>query len=497
MFGANPIGVIRASIALLLAFLLYACGPAADLGPIDVAVIGEEEALFATGAGLSPGAQHLHAASHEGLVALDQAGQVVPALAERWIVTDDAMSYIFRLRNSNWPGEEPITAAQVRLLLQEKLRELEGTTLGLDLAKVVEVRAMTGRVIELRLSGPMPDFLRLLAQPELALALRGTGTGPMRMERDEDAQVARLSLLPPEARGLPALEDWNNLTRELALQSLSAPEAVEAFARGEFDLLLNGTLAEFPMIELGPLSRGAVQVDPAFGLFGLIARSDSGMLATLGRRQALSMAIDRDALMQPFGLGGWVSATWIVPPEFFAPAAYTANRWPDLTLEERRGIGRGRIASWVEESGEEPILRVGLPDGPGGDLLFAQLAQNWQTIGIRAERVALGEGGDVELRDRVARYSSPRWFLNQLNCTVAIGLCSEEADTLVRDSLNLRDPVAKQALLVEAHKILTEAEVFIPLGAPVRWSLVRGSVDGYQANQWGFHPLPALAAPTN
>lgn len=489
--------MFRVPFALALAFLLFACGPETDGGPIDIAVIGERDAPFDTGVRLSPAAQHLRAATHEGLVALDQSGQVVPAIAERWIVTDDAMSYIFRLRNSNWPGEEPITAPQIRRLLQDKIRSLEGTSLGLDFAKVVEVRAMTGRVIELKLSGPMPDFLRLLAQPELGLSLTGDGLGPMTMERGDENVIALLRMQAPEERGFPARQDWDELTRPLALQGLRAQEAVDAFASGDLDLLLNGTLADLPMVELGPLSRGAVQVDPALGLFGLIVRSDAGVLGNAGRREALSMAIDREALIQPFGLGGWVASTWIVPADLFAPAAYPAGRWTDLTIEERRSVARSRIAAWTPQEGEDAVIRVGLPDGPGSDLLFTSLEQDWQAIGIRTERVGLGEGGDLELRDRLARYASPRWFLNQLNCTIAIGLCSEEADALVRQSLALRDPVAKQALLIEAHQILTDEDVFIPFGVPVRWSLVRGSIDGYQANPWGLHPLPALAGPTN
>ena len=152
--------------------------------------------------------QHVRAATHEGLVALDPAGQVIPAIAERWIVTDDAMSYIFRLRDSAWPDGEEITADDVQRELRGIIARLEGTSLGLDLAKVNDVRARTGRVVEVRLSGPMPEFLRLLAQPELGFAERGSGagTGPMIMWRDDDLGLARLSALPPEARGLPARE---------------------------------------------------------------------------------------------------------------------------------------------------------------------------------------------------------------------------------------------------------------------------------------------------
>ena len=335
--------VQRFSVAFLLSLLLIACGPGQDRGPVDIAVIGEEGALFETGVRLSPAAQHLRGASHEGLVALDQSGQVVPALAERWIVTDDAMSYIFRLRNSGWPDEEPMTAPQIRLLLQQKFRQFEGTSLGLDLAKIIEVRAMTGRVIELRLSGPMPDFLRLLAQPELGLDLREDDTGPMVAKRDEeDSTIIRLTMLPPEQRGFPARENWEDGSRDLLLRSLPASEAVDAFSRGEFDLLLNGSLLDFPTIELGPLSRGAVQLDPALGLFGLIVRSDAGLLETASVREALSMAIDRDALIQPFGLGGWACRRrGLCRPSCSHPMPFPAIAGLTLTMDQQADDRQG------------------------------------------------------------------------------------------------------------------------------------------------------------
>jgi ABC-type transport system substrate-binding protein len=129
--------------------------------------------------------------------------------------------------------------------------------------------------------------------------------------------------------------------------------------------------------------------------------------------------------------------------------------------------------------------------------LFTQLADAWTEIGVETVRVTPGEPADLELRDTLARYASPRWFLNQFHCSLKAGLCSAEADELVRQSLVQRDAAAKERLLAEAHAALVRAEVFIPLGAPVRWSLVRSTVRGYQPNQWGLHPLFPLSQPEN
>jgi ABC-type transport system substrate-binding protein len=486
---------MRFWLALVLVLTLGSCGPSSGDGPIAVAVIGTPESLFQQGVRLSPAAQHLRAATFEGIVALDEAGQVVPALAERWIVTDDGLSYIFRLRDSTWPDGEELSAADVRRLLRESIARLRGTSLGLDLAKVKEIRAMTGRVIEVRLSAPMPDFLRLLAQPELGFVKSGSGAGPMVMSRDESEALVRLSALPPERRGLPAREDWQEVARPLSVRSMSARAAVAAFSRGEVDLVLGGSLVDFPLAEAGPLSRGTIQVDPTLGLLGLVVRSEEGLLGDPARREALSMAIDRSALIEPFRLSGWRASSWIVPPDSFSVPPYPAERWADLSIADRRAIAASRIQAWSAQAGKAAVVRVGLPRGPGSDLLLRQLANAWAPIGVAVTRTEPGAEADLELRDNLARYPAPEWYLNQFNCGLKAGLCSSDADALVRDALSERDPAARERLLAEAHAALAAREVYIPLGAPVRWSMVRGSLRNYLANQWGLHPLFPLSQP--
>lgn len=480
---------------LLAALMLASCGPSGGGGPVEVAMIGAPQSLFQQGVRLSPSAQHLRAATHEGLVALDQGGQVVPAIAERWIVTDDGLSYIFRLRDSTWPGGDEIAADDIRSQLRNAITRVRGTSLGLDLAKIRDVRAMTGRVIEVRLTAPMPDFLRLLAQPELGFTRSGSGAGPMAMSRDDETNGARLTALPPESRGLPAREDWEAVARPVGVRALPARDAVAAFSRGDVDLVIGGTIVDFPLAEAGPLSRGTIQVDPTMGLLGLIVRRETGFLADPERREALSMAIDRPSLIQSFGLSGWRESTWVVPPEAFAGSFYPANRWNGASIEERRQIAAARVSAWVGP-GREPVVRVSLPRGPGSDLLLRQLTEAWRTIGVTTRRAAPGETADLELRDTLARFNSPRWYLNQFNCSLGTGLCAPEADAIVRQSLTERDMVRREELLAEAHAALVEREVYIPLGVPVRWSLVRASVRNYLPNAWGFHPLFPLSQPT-
>lgn len=480
------------ALALPLALLTAACGRG-NGEALDIALIGTTADLFETGTRLSTGGQHMRAATTEGLVGLDAEGQVTPALADRWIVTDDGRSYIFRLRDGSWPDGSDLTGESAREALRRVIRSLKGTTLGRDLSQIDEIRAMAGRVVEIRLKGPMPDFLQLLAQPELGLERGGAGAGPMTLRRVGD--IAVLSMMSPENRGMPIREGWEKLVRELRVSGLPAAEAIARFDNGEVDVVLGGRIESLPLADTGPLSRGTVRLDPAIGLFGLTVAQSKGFLAEPAGREAIAMAIDREALIAPFNVGGWLPTTRIVAPGLAADLGTIGERWSELTMEERRSTAAARVANWRRANEAEAVeLSIELPAGPGGDLLFRRLSSDMAAIGITLRRAKEGEEAALTLVDRVARYAGAQWFLNQFHCGVRRGLCSSDADERVSEALSSADPAERAALLAEAEAELTQTNAFIPFGQPVRFSLVRGRVTGFAANRWVFHPLPAFAA---
>lgn len=488
--------MFRAASFLLLAGLaLSACSSRANEGAVTVAVIGDKDDPFESGTRLSYAGQLVREATAEGLVAMDGQGEVVPAIAERWIVTEDGKSYFFRIRGSDWPDGKPLNAASVRDALRRVVEAYDGTTLGLDLAKIAEIRVMAERVIEVRLKSPMPQFLQLLSQPELGLRVKGEGTGPM-IKVESEPGVLRLQPLPPQDRGLPQRRDWNDSVLDVVVRGLPARSAVAAFKRGEVEAVLDGNLSSLPLADVGPLSAGAFRIDSGLGLFGIAFRNREGLLETAERREALSMAIDRNRLIEPFNVAGWTPTTRLVPAELPGDPATRSTRWGGQTLDQRRAVARGRIAAWAGGRASPPVLTIDLPEGPGSELLLGRLKEDLGAIGVRLERSRDGDSADLMLVDRPARYADARWFLNQFNCTVARPLCSPVADLFVRQSLDAPTPQEVTRLLVEAEAALTKEEVFIPLGAPLRWSLVRGSVGGFAENRWGRHPLfPMAIAP--
>ena len=471
--------------------LLAACGSGQDAA-LSVVAIGSPATPFERGVRLPPAARLIRGATSEGIVAFDEQGQVVPALADRWIVTDDGLSYIFRLRDGTWADGSPLTAQTLRTALRETMASLRGTPLALDLAEIGEIRVMTGRVIEIRLAAPMPNLLQLLAQPELGIAPNGRGTGPMRLARQGD--IAMLTPIAPEARGLPAVEGWAGHVRPLRLRALPAKQAVDLFNSGEADVLLGGRIEDFPLARSVGLIRGTIQLDPVMGLFGLAVADGQGFLAAPENREAVALAIDREALIAPFGLGGWTPTTRIVGTGVADDPGSIGERWAGLNIDERRAQAAARVAGWRRGHGNAPLsLRLALPGGLGGKFLFERLQADLEAIGVQALRVGADDDADLRLFEAVARYPRVGWYMNQLSCVGQRGLCSESADRTLAQAQRAIDPAVRAELLADAETELTKANVFIPFGPPIRWSLVRGDVHGFATNRWNVHPLMPMA----
>jgi len=480
---------LRLILASPLMAMLASCTSESDR-PVQVVVLGDPASAFVSGPRLPAAAQLVRSATAEGLVGFDEEGRAVPALADRWIVTDDGLSYIFRLRDGTWPDGSAITGDSARSGLIQVMNAAKGGPLADDLAIIAEVRAMAGRVIEIRLRQQMPDMLHLLAQPELGILRGGRGAGPMRLTRDKD--VAILRAIAPEDRGLPQEPGWKNRVRRLELESLSAEKAIARFNADEADVVLGGRFADFPRLDAAGVSRGAIKLDPVAGLFGLAVVRADGFLSKPENREALAMAIDREALAGVLNVGGWTATSRIVNPGLEGDNGTVAERWPGRSIEDRRAAAASRVASWRSGDGQVN-LRIAMPAGPGSDRLFARIASDFKAIGIMALRVGENANADLRLIDNVARYGRASWFINQFSCAAARALCSAQADLLAALALDESDAAKRADLFAQAEAELTKANGFIPFGVPIRWSLVSGKATGFVPNRWNVHPLMPLA----
>ena len=137
------------------------------------------------------------------------------------------------------------------------------------------------------------------------------------------------------------------------------------------------------------------------------------------------------------------------------------------------------------------MIRIFLPAGPGADILFDRLKFDWGILGVDVQRSANVAASDLKLVDSVAPSSSPAWFLRQFRCGVA-PICNADVDELLDAARDTLIPAQRSALLAQAAAKIDEVQLFIPLTAPVRWSLVSTRVQGFAGNRYARHTLTDL-----
>lgn len=451
---------------LSLLLLLAGCGQKQVPDPLRVSLIGDSQSA-------------LRRALMQGLVSFDASGGVEPGLAERWIVTDGGLSYIFRIRDADWSSGRPIRAAEVAVVLR---RALLGAAPSPLFANVESVTPMTGQIIEIRLKRPQPDFLALLALPESGIALSGHGTGPYFVHSRRNG-VSRLRPLKPRAHA--ALPDEDAGARDVRIRSETSSLAVARFAGGTLDMVSGGTATDLPFALITKLPASQLKLEPARGLFGLaVARAD-GPLKNRNLRFALSLALDRSAITSRFGVNDWPLAETVLPPaQSFTPASLESF---SLTAKER-------LAKAQALAGSEPkTLRVYLPKGPGMRAIMATLAANWRPLHVNLVSAERPELADLKLIDEVAPLSSPFWYLDRLGCR-KIRPCEEGTDALLSRALTAETAEDRLTFLKQADSAITSAHYFIPIARPLRWSLVRDTVSGWKDSPLAVHPLPDLQA---
>ena len=483
-----PPPALRRALEMALLFAVAAVPSACNRQPegaVKVAVIGATPTIVDPAMGpLTQSNAALLNSVAQGLVRFDARGQIEPGLAERWNVSDDGLSYIFRLASGDWPNGTKVTAHQVARILRHELAGNSGNPLKDTLGAVGEIVAMTDRVLEIRLTSPRPNLLQLLAQPEFALVRAGQGSGPFRIADRSMGSFIRLQ------RSVPGPDGEENRPEEVRLRGAAAPAAVRSFAAGDLDLLLGGTFAELPFIRSVKLPRNALQLDPVAGLFGLAPARKGGPLADPELRQLLAQAIDRDALIAALDVPGLVGRATILEAGLEGVPDPVMPTWMAVPIAERRRV---LVAEADRLFGQldRPLIVIALPDGPGAQILYNHLAADWAVLGVQLRRAGKGQPADLKLVDAVAPSTSPAWFVRQFRCAVA-PICNEQADSLL-DAARAA-PVAAQrgALLAEAARKMDDLQLFIPIAAPVRWSLVSGRIEGFAGNRFGIHTLTSL-----
>lgn len=489
-------------LSLVLALLLAGCGGGNREGQVSVSVIGRETRLRDPAVATPRQADAaLLGATAQGLVRLNAEAQVEPGLAIRWAISDDGLYYTFRL------DRELADADRVARILRRLIRRhlAIDPTSGLDAVR--EVVAVTPEVIEMRLSAPRTELLTILAGPGFALLDRGQGSGPLLI----DGKVGRLTLL--RAKPVAALADDARAQaladRRIRLRGERAALAVARFVDGDAALVAGGGYNDFIYARVADIPPRSIQVDPANGLFGFrVGRSSSPAMAP-EIRQALSMALDRNAVGAALGAPGWRPAQAILPPgltdlaepsrPFWAQAFANVRGSDRQAFAIRVGTARRIVGIWRSQQAEAdgPLrIEVAMPEGPGSTILFVAIRRQWRAIGIDAVQVRSTDAADLRLIDAVAPADLADWYLSWFLCARGRP-CSEEADKAFAIARSTTDPALRARMIGEAEQRLAAIAPFIPIAQPLRWSLAAPDLPGFRLNARAVHPLAPLIGNQN
>ena len=132
------------------------------------------------------------------LVRVDKSGtKLEPGIAESWTISDDGLTYTFKIRDAKFSDGSPITAEDAAFSLL-RIRDNEGS-LWSDSYKVVDTAVAAGdRTLVVTLKTPSAPFLSTLALPNVSVLSKKA------VEADEEA----FAISPTAASGAFTVKEW-------------------------------------------------------------------------------------------------------------------------------------------------------------------------------------------------------------------------------------------------------------------------------------------------
>ena len=366
--------LLGASTAALMA------GAAAAKDDITVAIQLEPPHMDPTSAAAGAIDSVLYSNVFEGLTRFMSDGSVVPGLAESWEISDDGLTYTFKLRDGvTFHDGTTMDAEDVKFSL-DRIGAEESTNAQKTLyAAISEVTVVDPLTVEVKLSEPNGNMIFNLAwgdavivAPESIENIKQQPIGTGAFKFDSWTQGDKVELVRNDAYwgDAPALAN-------ATFKFISDPTAAFAAMMAEDVDVFAGFPApeNLPQFEADP--RFQVLVGSTEGETILSTNNKMPPFDNVKVRQAVAHAIDRQAIIDGamFGLGTPIGT-------HFAPhnPAYV-----DLTGQSNYDPEKAKalLAEAGFADGFETTLHLPPPSYArrGGEIIAAQLAQ----VGIKAE----------------------------------------------------------------------------------------------------------------
>ncbi|OHA09231.1 MAG: hypothetical protein A3B37_03395 [Candidatus Sungbacteria bacterium RIFCSPLOWO2_01_FULL_59_16] len=462
------------------------------------------------------------------LISYDRAGQVTMDLAEAVETDPDGRVYTVRLHGGvEWHDGEPFTADDVIFTIKaiqdpEYKSPLRPNWQGVGVEKLDErtvrftLRQPYAPFIENLAVGIIPEHLWRKIPRESAilsdLNLKPVGTGPYRFEkftRREEGTITSVTLVRNRRYHLEG-----PYLREISFSFYPSEEKlVAAYRRNDIDSFLLSSAARANEVRELDLNLHELKLPKIFAVF-----LNANAKPALGRakvRQALALAVDREAILAEILAGGGTIVNSALPPSSFGADAdlpslpYDPARarellaqdgWSDGDddglLERTEGSGKNRTTQKLE-------LRLVTSDVPELAAAAERIVAAWQAIGVRAESKA------IAVNDLEATLIRPRayeallfgevsghdpdpfafWHTSQLKDPgLNIALYSNRAvDELLESARRTPDDRARAEKYREFQRIVRDELAAIFLWSPHQFYATRKKIQGAEV---GVMALP-------
>lgn len=454
--------------------------------------------------GVSIPAESILRIAYEGLLCRDDDGEVQPLLASSYEQVDD-LTWRFTLREGvKFADGTDLTVEDVVYSVEQMRNNASKASY---LSAVAEVATIDAGTLEFRFATPDGRFLNAMANRDAFYVLSAAGygaaseddrqrntygTGPFQVSAWTDGVSIEMSKNPHYwSEGLPHLD-----TLEMSVvpdESTRLASVQQGSAQAGW--LTDGNLAE------QAASTGLTQGEPAYiRTLAIYFNPTSGPTADIRVRRALSLSLDRQALVDVAMLGfGKVS---LLPPsgDPASPQMSDAVNYYDRDLDQAKAL----LAEAGQTAPTIPLMYMGdvaQAHHPIYELMQQQAAEAGITLQLKATPLAevspiftTGEAFDGMVSIPASFRADPtNYFDSFLEPGGVYNHVEQNPDadlarTLLEQAKATVDPDAKAALVQElAEEVADKALVIVPLATAAYFEVWDGNtVKGYDSDAYTY-----------
>jgi oligopeptide transport system substrate-binding protein len=470
----------------------------------------------------------------DGLVSYDAKGEPIPGAAESWTISDDGLTYTFKLRaDGKWSDGTPVTADDFvfswRRLVDPAtasdyayflwpVLNAEEISKGEKPIEEMGVKAVDATTFEVTLRAPTPYFLASLVHHSTYAVSKANyeqfGEDFIKPGNLVSNGAYMLSEAVPQGYVKlvknPYFHDAANVSIDTVMfyPTEDIDSELQRYLAGELDLTY-----EMPS-QMIPTMRAEhpreMHISPYFGTyFYAYNLSHEPWKDSPELREALSLAVDRHIIIENITQGGQLPAYSFVPPDTLG-YEQPEPEYADWSQDQR------------DERARELLDAAGY--GPGGKPLSVQILYNtsenhkkiaiaiaamWkQKLGIETtiqneEWATFLESRDSKTFQDIARhgwigdYNDANNFLELLRSDIGpnntSAYANPEFDKLMIASTTEQDPAKRQGLMEVAEKIMLADFPIIPIYFYTSRHMLSEAVKGWQDNAQDQHPTRFLS----